>query len=84
MSLLPTRTSVDTPIADRDVAFMSYQPADPRAPQSRALHKLGVGVNQFFAIAVVSSAARRPFASFVASSFAQKCIKNIRGCSVSM
>src|SRR2546430_14636031 len=32
-----------------------------------------------FAEFVLSSAARRPFASFKASSFAQKCIKNRRG-----
>jgi len=33
---------------------------------------------------VWSNAARRPFASFTASSFAQKCMKNSRGCSSSM
>src|SRR5262249_44121785 len=32
----------------------------------------------------LSSAARRPFASFSASSFAQKCMKNRRGSSYSM
>src|SRR5262245_63228395 len=35
-------------------------------------------------LAVLSNASRRPLASFEASSFAQKCMKNSRGCSVSM
>src|SRR5262249_9905764 len=39
---------------------------------------------QFVARAVLSSAARRPLASFNASSFAQKCMKIKRGCSDSM
>jgi hypothetical protein len=39
---------------------------------------------QLFATAVLSSAARRPLASFKASSFAQNCMKNGHGCSVSM
>ena len=38
--------------------------------------------NQLFALAVLSSAARKPRASLSASSFAQKCMKNSRGCSV--
>src|SRR5215475_13870888 len=36
------------------------------------------------ALAVLSNAARSPFANFRASSFAQKCMKNSLGCSVSM
>ena len=36
------------------------------------------------ALAVLSNASRSPLASFEASSFAQKCMKNSRGCSVSM
>ena len=39
---------------------------------------------QLFALAVLSSAARRPLASLTASSFAQKCMKKSRGCSSSM
>ena len=39
---------------------------------------------QLFALAVLSSAARSPLASFTASSLAQKCMKISRGCSVSM
>src|SRR5215475_16054518 len=36
------------------------------------------------ALAILSSAARTPLASFSASSFAQKCMKNSRGCSLSL
>src|SRR6516164_7863281 len=39
---------------------------------------------QLLALAVLSSAARSPRASLTASSFAQKCMKNSRGCSFSM
>src|SRR5262245_54607699 len=42
------------------------------------------GDAQLFALAVLSSAARSPLASFTASSLAQKCMKNSRGCSLSM
>src|SRR5215510_9022822 len=35
-------------------------------------------------LAVLSKASRSPLASFKASSFAQKCMNNSRGCSVSM
>src|SRR5262245_15809240 len=41
-------------------------------------------LRQLFALAVLSSAARRPLASLMASSLAQKCMKNSRGCSLSM
>ena len=44
----------------------------------------GFVVAQLFALAVLSSAARSPRASFSASSLAQKCMKNSRGCSISM
>src|SRR5262245_23729713 len=36
------------------------------------------------ALAVLSNASRSPLASFEASAFAQKCMKNSRGCSVNM
>jgi len=39
---------------------------------------------QLFVLAVLSSAARNPLANLMASSFAQKCMKISRGCSVSM
>src|SRR5258708_21073186 len=39
---------------------------------------------QLLTLAVLSSAARNPLASFNASSLAQKCRKNSRGCSSSM
>src|SRR5215475_15651261 len=42
------------------------------------------GNAQLFALAVLSRAARSPLASFTASSLAQKCMKNSRGCSLSM
>src|SRR5262245_28817740 len=42
------------------------------------------GRAQLFALAVLSRAARSPLASFTASSLAQKCMKNSRGCSLSM
>jgi hypothetical protein len=41
---------------------------------------LGVIFAQLLATAILSSAARRPFASVAASSFAQKCAKKSRGC----
>src|SRR5262249_16925221 len=40
--------------------------------------------DQLLVLAVLSSAARSPLASLIASSFAQKCMKISRGCSVSM
>src|ERR1051326_3107619 len=39
---------------------------------------------QFVLLAVLSSAARKPRASLIASSLAQKCMKISRGCSSSM
>src|SRR5262249_8401110 len=56
-------------------------------PQCRP-HRSGFHhvVYLYFGLAefVWSSAARSPFASFIASSFAQKCMKKRRGCSSNM
>src|SRR5262245_37261469 len=53
-----------------------------RTVAARASNRSGDA--QLFALAVLSSAARSPLASFTASSLAQKCMKNSRGCSLSM
>ena len=53
--------------------------SSPTARTSRVKRK-----DQLFAVAVLSSAARNPLASFKASSLAQKWRKNSRGCSSSM
>src|SRR5215475_5154376 len=56
--------------------------APGRRVAARASSRLGGA--QLFALAVLSRAARSPLASFTASSLAQKCMKNSRGCSLSM
>src|ERR1044071_264849 len=55
--------------------------AEHRNHEGQRLHQV---LGQLFARAVLSSAARSPLASLIASSFAQKCMKMRRGCSSSM
>src|SRR5258708_19023605 len=57
---------------------------EPRKGHFGQQLRLRIAFSAHFAEFVASSADRRPFASFTASSFAQKCIKKRRGSSWSM
>jgi hypothetical protein len=53
----------------------------PRSARNQNAHRLMSHWHQPFVLAVLSRAARKPLASLMASSLAQKCMKNSRGCS---
>ena len=53
----------------------------PRSARNQNSHCLMSHWHQPFVLAVLSRAARKPLASLMASSLAQKCMKNSRGCS---
>src|SRR5216683_6360720 len=64
----------------RDVRMIGLRGvASGRAARREARRKPLSIADQLFALFTLSSAARRPFASFCASSFAQKCMKKRRG-----